>query len=382
MAWYYDDPVVQRPKKSPVQKFLLLALGIFSISFGGTYAANISIGTGGGVEFGQGIQVASACDASVFVNPIAAFTNSSSATNTAYGVETVTITDIGTACVGKSFRLKFFDSTTATALNTTPVIVSYSATPTNGQTYNGSTWSSGAAGLAVTGATLVSATVDTTGTGTDSRVGRTSLSLNGIFASGSAKIQSASVGRVTLESVPYIAIYSVGDPGPAGGTIFITPTSLGNTTGDYFEFGPVDIETSVAWATGTTGNPNFNTTAGQAIGAGKTNTATVAPNSTGGGIRAADAYSVNGYSDWFLGSMKEINALCLYARGLTGTKNLAVDGCTGGTLSAGWADSYMSSSGRWWDGYAWRVQFTSGYGWDFTTASGAVRPIRQFSPAS
>jgi hypothetical protein len=381
MSWYYDDPVEQRPKKSPAKKFLFVALGIFSISFGSTYAANISIGTGGGVEFGQGIQVASACDASVFVNPIAAFVNSSSASNTSFGVETVTVTDIGAGCIGKSFRLKLFDSTTSVALNTTPVIVSYSATPTNGQTYNGSTWSSGAASLAVTGAKLASATIDTTGTGSDSRVGRTSLTLNGIFASASTKVQSASVGRVTLESVAYIPIYSVGEAGPAGGTIFITPTSLGNSTGDYFEFGPVDIEASMQWATGFSGAPVRTSAENLAIGGGKANTAVVAPLSSGGAIRAADAYVVNGYSDWFLGSRDEMNALCMYARGILATKNPAVDTCNTGTLSGSWASSYMSSSGRYWDGYAWRVVMT-GYGWDFTTAAGAVRPIRQFSPAS
>ena len=46
------------------------------------------------------------------------------------------------------------------------------------------------------------------------------------------------------------ATYAIGDTGPAGGKIFITPTTAGNTTGKYFEAALSDVSRS--WATGAT----------------------------------------------------------------------------------------------------------------------------------
>ena len=382
MIRYHDDPIEESVSRAPRNKFWTIVLAIFMISFGSTYAANISINTGQPSEFGQGIRVTSACDANIYVNVTTGFTNSSSATNSAFGVETVTVSDIAASCVGKSFKLNLFDSATSDSLNASPIIISYAASPTNGQTYNGSTWSSSAADIKVSGATLVRATIDTTGTGVDSRAGKTSISIVGILNGSSAKVASASVGRISLESIGYIAIYAIGDTGPAGGTIFMLPTTAGNSTGKYFEFAPVDVETNTSWGSSYSGVSNLTTAGALAIGAGQANTAEIIAKSTGpGGARSAAAYTNNGYSDWFLGSGYEIRALCMYARGIITTKNPAVDNCNTGTLTGTWSNEYITSSTRGYDGYMWRIVFT-GYGVDFNYMNGAVRPIRMFSPGS
>ena len=382
MIRYHDDPIEEADSGAPRNKFWTIVLAIFMISFGSTYAANISINTGQPSEFGQGIQVASGCDANIYINTTAGFTNSSSASNLSFGVETVTVSDIAASCAGKSFKLNLFDSTTSASLNASPIIISYAASPTNGQTFNGSTWSSSAADIKVSGATLVRATIDTTGTGLDSRTGKYTLSLVGITTSGSTKVQSANVARVSLESTAFIGIYAIGETGPGGGTIFMTPNTFGNPTGKYFEFAPVDVETSISWGSNYSGVSNLTTTAALAIGAGQTNTAEILAKSTGpGGARSAAAYSNNSYSDWFLGSGREMVALCMYARGIITTKNPSTENCNTGTLSGSWSNEYITSSTRGYDSYMWRIVFT-GYGIDFNHPAGAVRPIRMFAPGS
>lgn len=380
MSENYDDfesYEEESPARNPLHKLLVISFAVFAIAFGSTYAANINIGTGTS-EFGQGIQVQSACDQNIYVKTAAAFNNSLSADNSSFGVETVTVSDIAASCIGKTFKLNLFDSTTSVALNSSPITVSFSANPTNGQTYNGSTWSSGTTDLEVLGGRLVAATIDTTGTGLDSRSGKTSFSVAGIVTSANAKVQSVNVSRVSLESTKYVEIYSLGETGPAGGTIFMTPDTLGNPTGKYFEFAPVDVETSVAWATGYSGVPGFNSAPGMAIGAGQSNTATIVSKSTGGGAISAANYSNNGYQDWFLGSANELNALCMYARGIITTKNPTTQSCNTGTLTGTWAAAYTGSSTRGYDAYTWRIRM-DGYGLDFNSANGAVRPIRMFS---
>jgi hypothetical protein len=382
MIRYHDDPIEEADSGAPRNKFWSIVLAIFMISFGSTYAANISINTGQPSEFGQGIQVTSGCDANIYINTTAGFTNSSGASNSAFGVETVTVSDIAASCVGKSFKLNLFDSTTSASLNASPIIISYAASPTNGQTFNGSTWSSSAADIKVSGATLVRATIDTTNSGLDSRAGKTTLSIAGITTSGSAKVQSANVSRVSLESTAYIGIYAIGDAGPGGGTIFMTPSTAGNNSGKYFEFAPVDVETSIGWGSNYSGVSDSTGAARLAIGAGQANTAEIIAKSTGpGGARSAAAYTNNGYSDWFLGSGYEVNALCMYARGTISTRNPATQNCNTGSLSGTWSNEYITSSVRGYDGYMWRIIFT-GYGIDFNHPAGAVRPIRMFAPGS
>ncbi len=109
------------------------------------------------------------------------------------------------------------------------------------------------------------------------------------------------------------APYVIGAIGPAGGIIFMTPTSAGNTTGKYFEAAPADLSTLMAWCSNTTGALGGT---GTAIGTGEANTTAMA-SCTSGAAFSASAYSYGTstiYTDWFLPSLDELNQLCKYAR--------------------------------------------------------------------
>lgn len=378
MAQYHDDPIEVEEVTSS-KKLLTVALGVFAIAVGSTFAANINISSGGPSEFGQGIQVSTTCDPNIVVTPTATFSNAKTATIDSYTVESITVTDIAAACAGKSFKLNMYETSSAAPLNASPVTISFASSPTNGQSFNGTTWSGGTTDIRVLGGTLTAASIDTTGTGVDGRSGRTSITVVNVKNSSNLKVKSALVGRITMESAEYISIYALGDTGPGGGTIFLTPATLGNPTGKYFEYAPAYASTSTNPATGTySGILDKTNTAGRAIGAGLANTNDITSKSTTGGAWDARNYSNNGYSDWFLPSNKELQAVCMYVRGILETRNASTDACSGGTLTGSWPYEIISSSTRGYDTYTWRGYFTS-IGEGFNWQPGAVLPVRMFN---
>lgn len=116
-------------------------------------------------------------------------------------------------------------------------------------------------------------------------------------------------------------IYTVGSTGPVGGIVFYV--SEGGLHG--LEAAPVDFEAS--WGCQFT---LFDGADGTAIGTGAQNTADILAGCDEPGIAAAltDAYSLNGFSDWFLPSIRELRELYL---------NRAVVGSFGNSI-------YLSSS--------------------------------------
>jgi hypothetical protein len=128
------------------------------------------------------------------------------------------------------------------------------------------------------------------------------------------------LGRVVVNPPP--PSYSVGDLGPAGGTVFYYDSAGFTSNGVlcyYLEVGPVDLGdgmTDYEWGA----NGTFLGVTGSGIGDGYTNTQTIV---TQLGLlgesdrlaQIADAYSVGGYSDWFLASQDELYEL--YHSGLT-----------------------------------------------------------------
>jgi hypothetical protein len=115
--------------------------------------------------------------------------------------------------------------------------------------------------------------------------------------------------------------YSIGDVGPGGGYVFITPTTAGNSTGLYFETpektwsaaangdnvtaglagGPMCVG-----ALGTTYQGNSNT----AIGSGAANTTFVAGFAgSGTACYLAENLTYNNYTDWFIPSRDELQKL-------------------------------------------------------------------------
>ena len=130
---------------------------------------------------------------------------------------------------------------------------------------------------------------------------------------GASIAADSSYNTATASAVSFSVVYAVGDTGPAGGTIFIIPSTTGNSTGKYFE------AALGTWNSGYDKNNlwcNLTSTAigvsaqGTAIGTGQANTTAIAAVCSSGAAKDADTYSVtysgNTYSDWFLPSQAEL----------------------------------------------------------------------------
>jgi len=152
----------------------------------------------------------------------------------------------------------------------------------------------------------------------------------------------------------------IGDVGPAGGKIFLIPSSTGNTTGKFFEAAAADLSSSMAWCDNdTTSIAGAN---GYAIGTGEANTVAMDAGCTSGAGQSAVDYTNNGFGDWYLPSLDELTAM------------LAARTTIGGFASA----SYWSSSEEN-GGFAKRLGFPDGGMSGHVKAQGfQVRPIRSF----
>lgn len=173
--------------------------------------------------------------------------------------------------------------------------------------------------------------------------------------------------------------YSVGDIGPAGGVVFITPSTSGNTTGYYFEVAPSPFAVTRTWAQSTP--VNYQSTAvsgadGTAIGTGYQNTLDIIAQGNSTSTTSAAAYcrslTINNYNDWFLPSKDELNQIWLN-RTIVGRKTAD---------DIHWSSSEATDSG--WTEYAWSQTFgndgsqLSLYSFK-SNASYYANPVRMFS---
>ena len=103
------------PKKSNIKAFAGLATIAAVAVLGSTLAANISLGTSSALEFGQGVQVTSACDNLITLTPKAVFVNGSSPT---FMLSTVSFSGVDaastTTCQGKTLTLNAYGDTEST----------------------------------------------------------------------------------------------------------------------------------------------------------------------------------------------------------------------------------------------------------------------------
>jgi len=120
----------------------------------------------------------------------------------------------------------------------------------------------------------------------------------------------------TLDNIGDVSLtqpYSIGDTGPAGGKIFITPDTAGNSTGMYFEAAPTASQVQRSWATGGNQSSAVPGAAGTAIGTGAQNTVDIVAQSGNlaatSAARYASDYEYNNFSDWFLPSIDELQEL-------------------------------------------------------------------------
>jgi hypothetical protein len=99
-----EEVTLPKKKKNKTLKVMLGIAALVAVPVvGTTLAASIGINNDGGVQFGQGVTLATACDNDVILTPAAALDN---AANT-FNLETITIAELdGVACNGKTLTIK------------------------------------------------------------------------------------------------------------------------------------------------------------------------------------------------------------------------------------------------------------------------------------
>jgi hypothetical protein len=113
-------------KKSNMKSLAGLATVAAIAVLGSTLAANISLGSGSAIEFGQGVQVTAACDSSITISPKVTFVNGSSPV---FMLSTISFSDVdtrtagsstvsgGTGCAGKTLTINAYGDSAATPLS-------------------------------------------------------------------------------------------------------------------------------------------------------------------------------------------------------------------------------------------------------------------------
>ena len=140
-------------KKSSSSKAILGLASIAAVALlGSTLAANISLNSGTGVEFGQGVALTTACDDSITSTPSATFANAAGAGQ--FNFTTVAFSDVSSDCWGKTFTLKAYGDTSAIPLD----LASVAETPYNQATFTFTTASTTSPGITTAAWTGTAAT--------------------------------------------------------------------------------------------------------------------------------------------------------------------------------------------------------------------------------
>lgn len=341
--FYHDDPIEVEPKRKLQRKFLTTATVLFAsvLFFQGTFAGNISLNSGAGIEFGQAVSQTVACsgETSLTVTPYSSFVNGANAGGSHY-LNSIKVSNIPTSCYGADFSINAYGNSDSAALAVINTTLSGVVVYNNGGTFTSSY-----------------------GTSISSGSGTFTVTFTDPIA------LSSSVFKLTIQSSPHTTwscaqggACSVGDVGPGGGTVFYT--SAGFSCGENYSQTCKYLEAAPAtWWSGTTDKPNNNwastalncyDTGGldsapriacnysgsvynkatrdaavdnviannQVIGMGLKNTSLIvsmsgtydaATNAYSAG--AARAYNGGNKTDWAMPSYSELNQLCKYVRG-------------------------------------------------------------------
>lgn len=190
--------------------------------------------------------------------------------------------------------------------------------------------------------------------------------------------RSITWARTPVEGAAPAPSYTVGSIGPGGGLIFLIDNGV------HYEMAPANWGAGESGLVYCTGNASLGT--GSGIGAGKDNTAMMPLACTSPAATAALAYggTDNSVGEWFIPSIAELNAMCLYAANPSQPVNVNAD-CSSGQ-DAGFASSAFAFSAA---GYWSSQSRTSSYSYYVNLGTGAgantykmttlrVRPIRSF----
>jgi hypothetical protein len=156
----------------------------------------------------------------------------------------------------------------------------------------------------------------------------------------------------------------VGDVGPSGGIVFLTPSTTGNATGKYFEAAPVTWANSISDPSVAFGCRGILIgSAGTAVGSGVENQTKIC-NTTGTAAQLVRGVAIAGKSDWFIPAKDELSVM------------MAVPTIVS-SMSAGlyWSSSEKSTNDVW-AAPTTAAGATQNYG---KVISLYVRPARMFS---
>jgi len=163
--------------------------------------------------------------------------------------------------------------------------------------------------------------------------------------------------------------YALGDTGPGGGLVFLIS---GGKTYEMAEntWGAASTDTDIAWCSNTTSS--ITGADGLAVGTGSANTTAMQPGacSSGAGV-SARAYRGGGFTDWFLPSKDELNAMWNYSL-VTGFPTATY----GFAFDEYWSSSQSGVSGAWSEGFG-----DAGEGDQYNDRkryTSRVRPVRAF----
>ena len=180
--------------------------------------------------------------------------------------------------------------------------------------------------------------------------------------------------------------YALGDIGPGGGLVFLISGGLTyEMAPNTWRGGSIDDTPTISWCSDTTSD--ITGAVGTDVGTGSANTTAMqSPACTSGAGVSARAYSGGGFSDWFLPSKDELNAMCNYSRTWVGSPPAPPTGpCTGaqdGTFASstyGFAEAKYQTSSQAIPDNAWLQYLSDGFA--INTNKGLtrrVRPIRAF----
>ena len=376
MILNFSNDTLKQKNRKLFNQVLAFAGLVGVIALGSTFAASINLNSGEPVEFGQGVVTTTACDENgITVTPFSTFINAPGAvTHKLTSIKLSGIDSREGKCAGKIFVIKAYGDSGILQL------VNYSNSYTQeDQDYDyveiadlsgEFIWISGGTDgddvvdvetFPEVALTETSFTISFTSAGT---ITRTPLA------------EAEDVKRITIETKDTTCEQGIGceigDVGPGGGIVFLTPTSLGNNTNAYFEISPENAVGTFSLCTET--NVTLNT--GIEIGDGISNTELLNGeglcNTSSNAVYAANQYSSNGYSDWYLPSYQELIAAKNNARAKLNN----------------WSELYLSSSGYATNG-VWWIDFdeSRSCGSDVwpacTTYKGQrdypVRPVRSFA---
>jgi hypothetical protein len=179
-------PSGSTPKKR--RNRVALVVGALALAaIGSTFAASISLNNGTSIEYGQGLQQATACDSHITLAPANTFVNATS--GGAFDISSVAITDTNTTssttglagCIGKSLKLTAYGDSAATPL------VQCTVPMTSGVGY-----STGFTGLTVSCPTYTG--------GSSASIAATGSTGFTITFSGTLNTASSGISKFTLES--------------------------------------------------------------------------------------------------------------------------------------------------------------------------------------